>query len=616
MPSRYDLEPHIFRFQDPLSSRDHSWMINWDRVKSWLRKSPSVPQLDPIPSNFRLVDVEDRCVVQAPPAPFSYVCLSYTWGDTGKEYLATTKTIDSFKVVGCLSNPAVPKTIQDAIVAGQRLGEKYLWVDRLCILQDDDGPNGEKQEHIERMGQVYSHAFVTLAAVDGTDAGHGLHGVSGLKLRGDEYGEFYFLQTSTWVKRAWTYQEAILSPRLILFLAQDALLEDEQSLQTTNSRYLTKNFPLFHGMITYKEAVQSYTKRHLGDQNDAINAFSGACQHLFGDHQFGLSMAGFDDAMAWVAIRPRERRPSQSFHIFPSWSWASIKAPVSYPFNDPVVSVASWAFVKCDANGTSSMTYPIPRKVDGFRNRKPRVYIYQLYLATVACKRGLMPMTPSDVWSLEEDFEGFTTKFDTEDGFASKWPSYEDFWAACRGVNPGNSLNPQAEPLYFQEFSEEQRSFAAQPGRVLALSHSVTLNVTLRDGKQHGAHGADYIMHQGTTPVGIGTFDDPGRMQELSKHKIRYFALSISTSRFDVRDKTNFFQSFGGDLEVFGAAFGEEWSSYHRGNRACLQADVMNVIAIEETPEQPGVFRRIGFGIIMLDEWDKLELEKCSIILE
>lgn len=55
------------------------------------------------------------------------------------------------------------------------LGERYLWVDALCIVQDD---NASKQSMIERMHVIYQNAFLTLFVATGTDANAGLSGVS------------------------------------------------------------------------------------------------------------------------------------------------------------------------------------------------------------------------------------------------------------------------------------------------------------------------------------------------------------------------------------------------------------------------------------------------------
>jgi hypothetical protein len=55
----------------------------------------------------------------------------------------------------------LPKTLQDAIVTTRKLHLRYLWVDILCIIQDDPvDVTGE----INMMPQVYKEAYVTISA--------------------------------------------------------------------------------------------------------------------------------------------------------------------------------------------------------------------------------------------------------------------------------------------------------------------------------------------------------------------------------------------------------------------------------------------------------------------
>ncbi|KAK3357256.1 hypothetical protein B0T25DRAFT_450762, partial [Lasiosphaeria hispida] len=55
---------------------------------------------------------------------------------------------------------SLPRTFRDAILTIQSLGQKYIWIDTLCIVQDSlAGWNNEVQ-----MGAIYSNAWCTLAA--------------------------------------------------------------------------------------------------------------------------------------------------------------------------------------------------------------------------------------------------------------------------------------------------------------------------------------------------------------------------------------------------------------------------------------------------------------------
>jgi hypothetical protein len=68
----------------------------------------------------------------------------------------------------------LPATIEDAMLLVSKLNEHYLWVDSLCIIQDDAET---KYSNIKQMDSIYSHAVATIIALSGFDADAGLPGV-------------------------------------------------------------------------------------------------------------------------------------------------------------------------------------------------------------------------------------------------------------------------------------------------------------------------------------------------------------------------------------------------------------------------------------------------------
>ena len=65
------------------------------------------------------------------------MALSCTWGNVVSCQLLTSNEKDLAEA-GSLSKFDLPKTIVDGIELTQLLGLRYLWVDALCIRQDDD----------------------------------------------------------------------------------------------------------------------------------------------------------------------------------------------------------------------------------------------------------------------------------------------------------------------------------------------------------------------------------------------------------------------------------------------------------------------------------------------
>lgn len=132
----------------------------------------------------------------------------------------------------------LPPTFRDAIMITRRLGYQYIWIDSLCILQ---GSELDWQVESERMGYIYKHASLTLAAEAAEDSQGGIF-ESTRKARASlkTIEVPYFRQDQTlpgkiFVQkllhsaleargplshRAWTLQEDILSLRTIRFAAQ------------------------------------------------------------------------------------------------------------------------------------------------------------------------------------------------------------------------------------------------------------------------------------------------------------------------------------------------------------------------------------------------------------
>jgi Heterokaryon incompatibility protein (HET) len=96
------------------------------------------------------------------------------------KFLRTLRdNVEKLEEPGALKLPEfydkIPWTIQDAIQTVRDIGLRYLWVDSLCIVQDDT--SGEKAEAISKMDLVYGAAFVTIVAATGDNADAGLPGV-------------------------------------------------------------------------------------------------------------------------------------------------------------------------------------------------------------------------------------------------------------------------------------------------------------------------------------------------------------------------------------------------------------------------------------------------------
>lgn len=121
-----------------------------------------------MPTEFRVIDVERNCLVEFGTQGCKFVALSYVW-DSGPDYhedktlklnLATRLT------TGALEEVEIPQTIRDAMVVCLRTGWQYLWVDRFCIVQDDEY---NINSQTPAMGAIFSSAAFLLMAADSSD---------------------------------------------------------------------------------------------------------------------------------------------------------------------------------------------------------------------------------------------------------------------------------------------------------------------------------------------------------------------------------------------------------------------------------------------------------------
>ena len=99
-----------------------------------------------------------------------YVALSHCWGNLSEEEkrkICTTGENFRSRQKGFSIND-LPRTFQDAIRVTRELGQQYLWIDSLCILQDDDKKDWKYEA--KRMEDVFSSAYCVIAAHPATSS--------------------------------------------------------------------------------------------------------------------------------------------------------------------------------------------------------------------------------------------------------------------------------------------------------------------------------------------------------------------------------------------------------------------------------------------------------------
>jgi hypothetical protein len=121
----------------------------------------------------RLLDVQHNSLERLYTVPKGnhppYVALSYCWGRTQPDRVKTTTTnVHDRHDVTDLS--VFPQTIQDAVEVCRSFGFHYIWIDALCIVQDDIE---DKASEIAKMGSIYQGAALTIAAASAANSTDG-----------------------------------------------------------------------------------------------------------------------------------------------------------------------------------------------------------------------------------------------------------------------------------------------------------------------------------------------------------------------------------------------------------------------------------------------------------
>lgn len=396
-------------------------------------------------SELLLVDVNRGCLV-ARPSTTPFVALSYVWGDV-PTMKTTRKNLEFLKTEGVLFQgfhketlPTLPTTIRDAIYLTRSLGEKYLWVDCLCVVQD--AGEEEMNQVLQAMAHIYASAEFTIAVADGHDANHGIRGIGGSsRMRRvedfpnrDQWATAYPFN-SRWAQRGWTFQESLFSRRLLVFnLAVSWLCGKavrHECFEDSTITYASNLFPderehsgapmgLMSLLISvpclgrWGLLVQDYSRRQLTFETDTMRAFAGATNIMGsrfpGGMLHGLPVFYFDIALLWQPESAITRRIGQ-----PSWSWTGWKGAVACQQRwQP-----HFAGLYCDT-GTSEdwlamapmapvAAYSLsmaPGTADSNMSNLNGSYVYQSYRENTSC-------TLPRGWSLHHHVDGhFYTKDD------------------------------------------------------------------------------------------------------------------------------------------------------------------------------------------------------------
>ncbi|KAF1934610.1 HET-domain-containing protein [Clathrospora elynae] len=283
-----------------------------------------------------------------------YVTLSYCWGD-GPSFKAVSTSMESLR--SGFEAQSLPKTLRDAVRLTYEMGFEYIWIDSLCIQQDNFE---DWSRESARMAQVYGDAAFTICADIAGSTNDGIFQARD-NLQSHRFGpELSFcLQTISqqWgempehplYSRGWAFQERILSSRNLHFLNDQIAWECNTTLYLEDSRgrhsnptdhfaksiftkfYHAKRFQefnkqsepdLFPRIGAWNAIAQEMSVRAFTFESDNLPAISGLASALqtpeLGEYLAGVWSYNPFLSMAWF---PRWAQSPSSNYISPSWSW-------------------------------------------------------------------------------------------------------------------------------------------------------------------------------------------------------------------------------------------------------------------------------------------------------
>ncbi|KAG4423904.1 hypothetical protein IFR04_002899 [Cadophora malorum] len=343
-----------------------------------------------------LIDTLDLCLVPG-DIEHEYIALSYVWGiepffQTTKANIAELQLYQTFEK--CHERFGIPKTIEDAIMLVSLTDQRYLWVDALCIVQDD---SCTKVDQINSMGSIFGGAYLTIVARQGPDANYGLRGLKGISLPRNIVQEEFSLNDecliiksrkpdmtpNSWSRRGWTFQEALFSSRLLIFaddrvwwkcsccsfsedIAPKIKSESERGGVSRQSTCFALPFPLF---LDFADLVLDFGDRDFTHPQDTLDAFTSIVTALtkvfYGGFVCGIPALFFDIGLCWLPAAWKTcNRKVPTNHIdateatLPSWSWIGWKGKIdknSWLSGDDYMNL----HVKAATYQTSRITTPL-----------------------------------------------------------------------------------------------------------------------------------------------------------------------------------------------------------------------------------------------------------------
>jgi hypothetical protein len=333
----------------------------------------------------RLIDVgtthEDtvKLVDSAGLSKPRYLIFSYCWGASNDRSKTTRANIEQRRE--SIQMAALPKAIRDAISVTRLMGVQYLWVDAMCIIQEDkeknDGFLEDWKVEAAKMARYYSNALCCISNLSATGSSEGFlpetkaalgqgnqqrilakhkhTGVEHFKYKDREFTIYLPRHIESWhtewntsplMCRAWALQEWVLSRRILHCSKVGMFMECARGVCQINDPFPEPGAAWHRnegselsGMLIesskaevgtlWTKLVTFYSAMNLTNPADRLVAIDGIARLICAKYSIGYFAGVLSSHIAqtllWKRNRPEEEEEGNSAAVFPSWSWSSTK---------------------------------------------------------------------------------------------------------------------------------------------------------------------------------------------------------------------------------------------------------------------------------------------------
>ena len=329
----------------------------------------------------RLLDLSEaqvvKLIISKDSSPKgSYITLSHRWSDQPFKKL-TPSTISHLQHGIDVSR--LPQVFQDAINIARHLRITYLWIDALCIVQDEPGCLDWKIES-QTIDKIYSFAFLNVSATMSLDGSESLFQERSWKFLlptevklevNGEVQKRYMQNANIWDdeiteaplnRRGWVFQERFLARRVLHF-GQSQIGWECQELEAlemfpnglpqvcatsslNKSKVVSRMAKMKHQsdeaseldlVDLWQELVTAYSRCGLTFPHDKRVAISGVSRRMqearTDRYAAGMWEKGMAHDLAWWRLsEDREAFPiDRTCSRAPSWSWTSVDGEIVFP---------------------------------------------------------------------------------------------------------------------------------------------------------------------------------------------------------------------------------------------------------------------------------------------